>query len=139
MSEVISRDARSYRLSNIDFLCGLVIVIMAIDHVRDSFLIGTGRDPMTDPAVGISVYMTRWVTYFCAPVFVLLAGTSAGLMASRKSQEELGAFLFFPEGYSVGLGGVYLVWILVLAILYPLCHCMAELKRQRKDWWLSYL
>lgn len=108
MSEVISRDARSYRLTNIDFVRGLVIVIMAIDHVRDSFLIGTGQDPMADPEVGLSIYLTRWVTHFCAPVFVLLAGTSAGLMASRKSQAELGAFLFKR--------GIWLIFVEVFLI-----------------------
>jgi len=94
MAEAISKDARSYRLTNIDFLRGLVIVIMAIDHVRDFFLTSTELDPMTQPEAALSIYLTRWVTHFCAPVFVFLAGTSAGLMAARKSSAELGAFLF---------------------------------------------
>jgi uncharacterized membrane protein len=93
MPQSISKDARSYRLTNIDFLRGLVIVIMAIDHVRDYVLMGTSLDPMNQPDVSVSLYLTRWVTHFCAPVFVFLAGTSAGLMASRKSPRELGAFL----------------------------------------------
>mgnify|MGYP000724162001 CR=1 FL=1 len=46
---------------------------------------------------------------------------------------------FFPAGYGIGLGGVYLAWLLVLAILYPPCKAMADLKSRRKDWWLSYL
>ena len=73
---------------------GLVIVIMAIDHVRDYFLVGAGMDPMTNPDVGAAVFFTRWITHFCAPVFVFLAGTSAGLMTARKTQSALGAFLF---------------------------------------------
>lgn len=85
--------ARGYRLENIDLLRGLVIVIMAIDHVRDFFLAGTAQDPMTDPNVPPAVFLTRWITHFCAPVFVLLAGTSAGLMAARKTPAELGRFL----------------------------------------------
>jgi hypothetical protein len=48
-------------------------------------------------------------------------------------------FLFFPEGYGLRLPGVYAVWVLVVALLYPLCHWFAALKRRRKDWWLSYL
>ena len=46
---------------------------------------------------------------------------------------------FFPDGYGVSLTGVYLTWLLVLVILYPLCHWMADVKSRRKDWWLSYL
>ncbi len=93
MSETISRDARSYRLTCIDFVRGLVIVLMAIDHVRDFFLAGTSFDPMEQPDVSPALYFTRWITHLCAPTFVFLAGTSAGLMATRKSPAELGAFL----------------------------------------------
>lgn len=87
-------DQRIYRLSSIDMLRGLAIVIMAIDHVRDYFMLAAAQDPMTDPDIGPGLFLTRWITHFCAPVFVLLAGTSAGLMASRKSPAALGAFLF---------------------------------------------
>jgi uncharacterized membrane protein len=93
MSQSISRDARSYRLTSIDFLRGLVIVIMAIDHVRDFFLADNMQDPMNQPDVSAALYLTRWITHFCAPAFVFLAGTSAGLMSARKSRSELGAFL----------------------------------------------
>ena len=94
MSDAIDRDARSYRLTSIDFLRGLVIVIMAIDHARDFFLAGTVQDPMNQPDVSASIYLTRWITHFCAPTFVFLAGTSAGLMGTRKSPPQLGTFLF---------------------------------------------
>ena len=40
------------------------------------------------------MFAARWITHFCAPVFVLLAGTSAGLMAARKSRREMAGFLF---------------------------------------------
>jgi uncharacterized membrane protein len=66
---------------------------MAIDHARDFFLLGTAMDPLVDPNVSVVVFATRWITHFCAPVFVLLAGTSAGLMAARKSRGELARFL----------------------------------------------
>jgi uncharacterized membrane protein len=46
---------------------------------------------------------------------------------------------FFPKGYGVGLPGVYLAWLLALAMLYPLCWWVAEVKGRRRDWWLSYL
>jgi uncharacterized membrane protein len=73
---------------------GLVIVIMAIDHVRDMFMFAAEQDPMTNPNVSVGLFATRWITHFCAPVFVFLAGTSAGLMATRKSSAELARFLF---------------------------------------------
>ncbi len=85
---------RDYRLSNIDMVRGLAIVIMAIDHVRDYFMIGGARDPMSDPNASAVLYLTRFITHFCAPVFVLFAGTSAGLMVARKTSTELGLFLF---------------------------------------------
>ena len=85
---------RGYRLDSIDMLRGLVIVIMAIDHVRDFFNVGGDADPMANPTIGAALFFTRWITHFCAPVFVFLAGTSAGLMSSRKTPSALGAFLF---------------------------------------------
>jgi uncharacterized membrane protein len=85
---------RAYRLQAIDMVRGLVIVIMAIDHVRDNFLFGTVQDPMADPHIGAGLFATRWITHFCAPVFVLLAGVSAGLMGARKSRGDLAGFLF---------------------------------------------
>lgn len=88
------KDARSYRLTNIDMLRGLVIVIMAIDHARDFFYLSGLQDPMNNPEIGLGLYLTRWVTHFCAPVFVFLAGTSVGLMEARKTTKELSAFVF---------------------------------------------
>jgi uncharacterized membrane protein len=86
-------DQRGYRLSSIDMLRGLVIVIMAIDHTRDFFSQAMTIDPMSDPNAGLPLALTRWITHFCAPVFVFLAGTSAGLMVARKSGTDLWKFL----------------------------------------------
>jgi len=91
---VAASDQRAYRLTAIDMVRGLVIVIMAIDHVRDFVMVAADRDPMTNPNISPALFATRWITHFCAPVFVLLAGTSAGLMAARRSRGELGRFLF---------------------------------------------
>jgi uncharacterized membrane protein len=84
---------RAYRLTSLDMVRGLVIVIMALDHVRDFFHAGAATDPLTDPNVGVPLFFTRWITHFCAPAFVFLAGTSAGLMASRKTPAQVGRFL----------------------------------------------
>ena len=92
MTEVAG-NLRAYRLSGIDMLRGLAVVFMALDHVRDFFLAGAALDPMGDPNIQPALFMTRWITHFCAPVFVLLAGTSAGLMAARKTPSALGSFL----------------------------------------------
>jgi uncharacterized membrane protein len=66
---------------------------MAIDHTRDFFHAGAAIDPMGDANVSLPLALTRWITHFCAPVFVLLSGTSAGLMVARKSPGELCTFL----------------------------------------------
>ena len=87
-------DRRAYRLAGIDMVRGLVIVVMALDHVRDFFNVGGEADPMANPNIGAALFFTRWITHFCAPVFVFLAGTSAGLMTARKPPAALGAFLF---------------------------------------------
>src|SRR5262245_29821968 len=108
---------RAYRLTSMDMLRGLVIVIMALDHVRDFFFAGALQDPTTDPNVTAVMFATRWITHFCAPVFVLLAGTSAGLMASRKTSSEVGRLLFtrdvwliFVEMFIVATASTFSPW-----------------------------
>lgn len=93
MTDTTAVDVRSYRLSNIDMMRGLVIIIMALDHVRDYFYYAGTYANIDDPSIGIGFYITRWITHFCAPVFVLLAGTSIGLMEARRSKKELTRFL----------------------------------------------
>ena len=48
-------------------------------------------------------------------------------------------YAFYPEGYGVSLLGVYAIWLLVVAVLYPFCRRIADIKARRQDWWLSYL
>jgi uncharacterized membrane protein len=60
------------------------------------------------------------------------------LLAVATAFAMTGDFVRSPE-IGIGLGGVYLVWLLVLVLLYPVCRWFAELKSSRKGWWWSYL
>lgn len=82
------------RLDSIDCLRGLVIVLMALDHTRDFFgsmaWVGAENASLTSPAL----FFTRWITHFCAPIFIFLAGMSAFLSHARgMSKPKLAAFL----------------------------------------------
>ena len=62
-----------------------------------------------------------------------------GVAQGFDAREFLTYSFFFPKGYGVGLPGVYVVWLLVVATLYPLCKWASAVKARRQDWWLSYL
>jgi hypothetical protein len=47
--------------------------------------------------------------------------------------------VFYPKGYGVSLGPVYLLWAVAILLLYPLCRWMAAVKARSRAWWLSYL
>ena len=81
------------RLGSVDIVRGAVMVVMILDHVRDFLPIA--RVSPTDLATTTpALFFTRWVTHFCAPTFVLLAGVGASLAGSRgMSRGELARFL----------------------------------------------
>jgi len=58
---------------------------------------------------------------------------------SKDISPQHSPFLFRPDQFGFGLGGVYLIWIAVILILYPFCKWYDDFKTTRKKWWLSYL
>jgi len=98
------------RIESIDFVRGCVMVIMALDHVRMFFGLGTWYSEPTDLATTTPLlFFTRWITHFCAPAFIFLAGTSAFLHGRRRSNvKETAAFLL-----SRGLWLVFIELVIV--------------------------
>ncbi len=97
------------RLVSVDLLRGLAIVVMALDHVRDYFT-NVRFDPLDLSYTSGPLFLTRWITHFCAPTFILLAGVSARLVARRLPRRDLSRFLLTR--------GLWLVFIEVTVVTY---------------------
>ena len=87
---------RRRRIGSVDLLRGIVMVVMLLDHTRDFVHEDTWRfDPTDLTRTYPALFFTRWVTHFCAPIFVFLAGTGAWFQLSRgRSKREVSKFLW---------------------------------------------
>ena len=82
------------RITSIDLLRGVVMILMALDHVRDYFHQDANYyAPLDLSQTNTALFLTRWITHFCAPVFMMLAGTSAFLVRERKGIKYTSRFL----------------------------------------------
>ena len=107
--QVLTAETKTERIPSIDVARGIVMIVMALDHVRDYF----HRDAFFFEPTDLSqtngiLFFTRFVTHFCAPVFVLLAGTSAYLYGLKHDSRALSRFLL--------IRGLCLVLIEILVI-----------------------
>jgi len=112
------------------------MIIMALDHTRDYFHISVHFFDPSDPTQStLPLYLTRWVTHFCAPAFSFLAGLSAYMVGKRKSKKELSGFLVkrgiwlvFIEltivafGWSfdphLGYASLQVIWVLGISMIF---------------------
>ncbi|WP_019986858.1 DUF1624 domain-containing protein [Rudanella lutea] len=82
------------RITSIDVVRGLVMVIMALDHVRDLLHVtATDQDPTNLATTTAPLFLTRWITHLCAPTFVFLSGTSAYLSLRKRNDGVARQFL----------------------------------------------
>lgn len=97
------------RIHSIDLLRGIIMIVMALDHVRDFFQSGgpAGPDPTSMATTTPLLFFTRFITHYCAPTFVFLSGVSAFLSGQRKTKKELSAFLL-KRG----------IWLLLVEVIF---------------------
>ncbi len=84
------------RIESVDALRGLIMIVMALDHVRDFFHSQAMKfQPEDLTRTTTALFLTRWITHFCAPVFVFTAGLSAWFLLRRgRTKAEVSRFLW---------------------------------------------
>jgi catechol 2,3-dioxygenase-like lactoylglutathione lyase family enzyme len=100
------------RLESIDVVRGVIMIIMALDHTRE-FSGVPGQNPTDLASTTAALFLTRWVTFFCAPVFFLLTGAGAFLSLRRRPPADLARFLL-----TRGLWLIFLELVLVRCLVY---------------------
>src|SRR5438105_497253 len=94
MGTVTRNASKTQRLPAVDLLRGTVMVLMTLDHVRDFFSNRLWTDPVDLMLTTPGIFATRWVTHYCAAVFVFLAGVGAALAEDRGlTKPQLARFL----------------------------------------------
>jgi uncharacterized membrane protein len=86
----------SSRITSLDVVRGLVMILMALDHARDFFHIDAFRfSPEDFHHSNLPLFLTRWITHLCAPMFLLLAGISIALQQEKKGTSATSSFVFY--------------------------------------------
>ncbi|HVV56037.1 MAG TPA: heparan-alpha-glucosaminide N-acetyltransferase domain-containing protein, partial [Mucilaginibacter sp.] len=113
----LAEPAPKQRIASIDILRGLVMLIMAIDHIRDFF--HYGHPEPTDLAITTPIlFFTRWITHFCAPTFVFLSGISAYLAGTRRTKSQFSAFLIKRGLWLIAIEVIVITFAITLDPLY---------------------
>ena len=136
------------RINSIDFTRGLVMVIMALDHVRYFMHFSSlSQDPENLHTTNTTLFLTRWITNLCAPTFVFLSGTSAfisfrkneNITASKKFLFTRGLWLLVLEFTIIN----FAIWydthfrMLILEVIFPIAMGFIVLSFLLK--WPSYI
>ena len=80
------------------------------------------------------------LAFYIAHIYLIHAlAVGLGVAQGFAAEQFLTPYRFFPKGFGVELPVVYLIWVAVVVMLYPLCRWVATLKARRQDWWLSYV
>jgi uncharacterized membrane protein len=117
MKGAASATLRRARLDSVDAVRGVVMIVMALDHVRDFVHRGAMSQSPTDLATTTPLlFLTRWITHFCAPVFMFTAGIGAYFYLVRRSPGEAG----WQPGRSRGQLSTFLLtrglWLMLLEV-----------------------
>jgi len=98
------------RLDSVDVLRGIIMVLMALDHTR-GFFSNVPFYPLDLEKTNPALFITRWITHYCAPLFVFLAGTGAFLSSTRgKSKRDLSWFLLTRGAWLILLEITFIRW-----------------------------
>lgn len=108
------------------------VLLLVLDHLRGParrVLLTFGRTPL------FTYLLHIWIAHTLAVVVGMATGVPAGAFVNTITDPSR----LIEHGWGFGLFGVYVAWLAVLLIMYPLSRWFEGVKRRRRDWWLSYL